>query len=230
MSTLLRAAHLIDNCTPSISYDAQVQSACIAFDQQMFEIIDDTGQVVMIPSIMNIEDSNLIDILAWQFHVDFYDPTRDLEFRKKLVQMSITWHVTKGTVSLVEDVVNTYWPVGAVVEEWFDYMSPLPPGLSPTVPPAVPYPSINSPPIVAPPIPSWHDRYRFRITIDQNVITPADETAVLALINAYKPISRWLDTYPNGPIVRPRVSECNIGWAGAMLKFTVRQSEAPKYP
>jgi Bacteriophage P2-related tail formation protein len=218
MSSLLRGVRLIDLCTQSISYDRQVQSASLAFDAQMYEIIDDTGQVIMIPNIMGLTDSTLVDHLAWQFHVDFYDASRDLEFRKNLVQMSIEWHITKGTVKLVEDVINTYWPNGAVIEEWFDYMSPLPPGQPPTG---------WSGPLTAP---SWHNRYLFRISIDQNVITPADETAVLALINNYKPISRWLDTFPNGPIVRPRVSECDIGWAGAMLKFTVRQSEAPKYP
>src|ERR1700747_2967730 len=107
MSTLLRGSNLIDNCTPSIAYDAQVQSATKAFDHQMWEIIDDTGQVVMIPNILSIDDSNLIDILAWQFHVYFYDATKPLDFRRQLVQNSIRWHMTKGTIALVEEVINT---------------------------------------------------------------------------------------------------------------------------
>jgi len=77
MSTTLRGSQLIENCTPSIQYDRQVQSGCSAFDNQMYEIIDDTGQVVMIPNIMNLTDEKLVDVLAWQFHVDFYDPTKD---------------------------------------------------------------------------------------------------------------------------------------------------------
>ena len=132
MSTTLRNSRLIENCSTSISYDAQVQAASQAFDFQMYQIIDETGQVIMIPSIMDIEDSNLIDILAWQFHVDFYDHTRDLEFRKNLVQMSIQWHITKGTPHLVQWVLDTYSPGGASITEWFEYYVPFPPGLSPT--------------------------------------------------------------------------------------------------
>lgn len=213
MSTALRSSRLIENCTPSISYDRQVQSASVAFDRQCYEIIDETGQVCFIPNIMGLTDSKLVDILAWQFHVDFYDKTRDFEFRKNLVQQSITWHMRKGTYDLVQEVLDTYWPGGATISEWFQYYSPFPPSQPPT----------NwSGPLTAP---SWHDRYRFRIYIDLRVIDPADEAKVLDLIDHYKPISRWCEG-----LFRPTVlSDCNIGWTGAMLRFIVRESEAPDY-
>jgi P2-related tail formation protein len=290
MSTLLRGSRLIDNCTPSISYDRQVQSASGAFDQQMWEIIDETGQVCFIPNIMNLTDPNLVDILAWQFNVDLYDPNRDLEFRKNLVQQSIIWHKTKGTVALVESVLDTYFHGGATLEEWYDYKSPLPPNygdpvLAGTFTAASVNPGTNTftysgavngtevaftndlgqlpTPIVSGEIyfivnatattfqistdpggmpldiqnqgtgtnsiytrtNAWHDRYRFRVLIDENVISSAaDENAMLALIDRYKPVSRWLEA-----IVRPRTSECNIGWAGMTFRFIYRESEAPDY-
>jgi phage tail P2-like protein len=202
MSTILRGSRLIQNCTPSISYDAQVQSACESFDYQMYEIIDDTGQVVMIPNIMNITDEKLVDILAWQFHVDFYDLTRDIEFKKRLVQMSIIWHKTKGTVSLVEEVINTYWPGSAYLQEWFEYMNPLPPN----------YPTA----------PGWHDRYRFRVVINEGVITNADDEAqVMELIDRYKPVSRWPEsiTHPTHGIM--------LAYVAAVARiFVNRQSKA----
>jgi hypothetical protein len=204
MSTALRTSKLLDLCTPSISYDSQVQAACEAFDYQMFEIIDETGQVCFIPNIMGLTDPKLVDILAWQFNVDGYDPTRPLEFRKNLVQQSIIWHKRKGTRALVEEVMHTYWPGGATLEEWFQYRDPFPP---------------------AQPDPNWHDRYRFRIMVDQAVIPPDQENAALALIDRYKPVSRWCEK-----IVYSRVSTCNIGWAGMTLRFIYRESEAPDYP
>ena len=211
MSTFLTNAKTIDNCTISISYDKQVISACPAFDYQMLQIVDETGQVIMIPNIMNIEDSNLINILAWQFHVDFYDQTRDLEFRKTLVQISIIWHKTKGTYALVQDVLDLYWPGGATLTEWFDYEDPLPPARPPD----------STGPL---PEPNWHDRYRFRIYVDEQIIKPADEQAVLNLINHYKPLSRWCEG-----IYRARASQVNIGWYGMMLRFVIHTSEAPDY-
>jgi phage tail P2-like protein len=290
MSSILRGTRLIENCTPSISYDRQVQSASTAFDQQMFEIIDDTGQVVMIPSIMSLTDPTLVDILAWQFSVDSYDATADLEFRKNLVQQSIIWHKTKGTVALVEHVLNTYWPGGAWISEWFDYKIPLPPNYNdPALAGTFTAAQVNSgsdvitfsgmvngdevaltntggtlpTPIVAMQIyfvvnatgttfqiaidptgaplnitnpgsgtnqifkrtNAWHDRYRFRIMVDQAVITPALEAQALDLINRYKPVSRWLEEliYIQPP------SELNIYWAGVSLPWHRITSLAPDY-
>jgi P2-related tail formation protein len=298
MATPLRGTHLIDLCTPSISYDRQVQAACAAFDVQMFEIEDDTGQIIMIPDIMNIDDSNLVDILAWQFHVDFYESSRPLDFRKQLVQMSIIWHKTKGTVALVENVLDTYWPGGATLSEWFEYMDPLPPNYPTDNPDAevgtfdasnvdvvndkitiVAHGMANNTQIrfyqprgATLPVPlvdgvyyfavgvtadtfrvartsggatidlitggssgslppnqvwkrgagSWHDRYRFRILLNENIIQPEDEQAVLTLVNQYKPVSRWCEG-----LFRPFVSECDIGVTGMVLRFIYRESEAP---
>jgi len=303
MSTSLRGSRLIENCTPSINYDRQVQSACSAFDEQMYEIIDETGQVIMIPSIMGLTDPNLVDILAWQFNVDGYDATRDLEFRKNLVQKSIEWHKRKGTVDLVNEVINTYWPGGGSLEEWFEYRSPFPPnyptddqgsqvgfflpanvdvtnnlitinahGL--TLNQQIRFQAHQSPTAPTSPLPqpllqgiyyyvtapttntfkvspnfngsaidiltqglsqidvfrlgagSWHDRYRFRIMVDQAVIPSSDEQLVLKLIARYKPVSRWLDG-----IYYQKISECDIGWCGGMLQFVYRTSEKPtNYP
>jgi P2-related tail formation protein len=291
MSTFLRGSRLIDLCTPSISYDRQVQAASTAFDNQFFEIIDDTGQVVMIPNIMGLTDPTLVDILAWQFNVDSYDASKDLEFRKNLVQMSIIWHKTKGTVALVEYVLNTYFPGSSTLEEWFQYKSPLPPNYGdPTLAGTFTAADVNPgtdtftysgavdgtevaftntggtlpTPIVAGQIyfivnatattfqiatepngtplniqnqgsgtnqvytrtNAWHDRYRFRVLIDERVISDAPtENEMLALIDRYKPVSRWCEA-----IIRPRTSDCNIGWAGMTLRFIYRTSEAPNYP
>jgi phage tail P2-like protein len=127
MSATLRNLKLLDLCTQSISYDRQVQAATQSFDNQMHEIIDDTPVVIFISQILQLADSNLIDILAWQFHVDFYDHTKPLEFRRQLVFNSITWHMRKGTVSLVQEVLDTYFPKVATIQEWYQYMNPLPP-------------------------------------------------------------------------------------------------------
>jgi hypothetical protein len=288
MSSILRGTRLIENCTPSISYDRQVQAACEAFDQQMWEIMDETGQVVMIPNIMNLTDPKLVDILAWQFSVDFYDATKDLEFRKRLVQQSIVWHKTKGTMALVQYVLDTYWPGRAWIDEWFDYKSPFPPNygdpaLAGTFTAADVNPSANTftysgavngtevaftntggalpTPIVPTRIyfivnatattfqistdpggapldiqnqgsgtnqvytrtNAWHDRYRFRIMINEEVVAPTDEQQVLTLIDRYKPVSRWSEA-----VVRPRSSNA-ICYACAVAQvFINRVSQAAK--
>jgi P2-related tail formation protein len=198
MSNVLRGSRLIEVTPPSLSYDAQVQSASYAFDQEMYSIIDDTGQVVILPSILELTDPDLIDALAWQLHVDGYDSTKFPNFRKRLIQDSLNWHVRKGTVALIQEVIDLYWPGGATLQEWFEYMSPLPPN----------YPTAG-----------WHNRYLFRILINADVIPPEDEVAVVELINRYKPISRWLDT-----ILRSRPSHGICFAAGYAQFYTTRAS------
>jgi P2-related tail formation protein len=204
MSRTLRESPLLDLCAPSLSYDKQVQAGCRALDPELVAIIDDTEQASILPNIPALTNSLLIDILAWQFHVDFYDETEPLEFRKQLVQQSIPWHKTKGTVTLLQTILDTYWPGGASIEEWFQYKDPFPPN----------YPEAG-----------WNDRYRFRILIDERIVSPSDEAKVLMLINLYKPVSRWCEA-----IVHARVSDCSIGWAGMVLRFVYRSSDAPTYP
>jgi phage tail P2-like protein len=307
MSSTLRGSYLIDNCTPSISYDRQVQAASQAFDPQMWEIIDDTGQVVFIPNIMGLTDSNLVDILAWQFHVDFYDPTKNLEFRKQLVQLAIVWHKTKGTVDLVNQVLAMFYPgpPAPYITEWWQYFNPLPPNFPAlqtdqvactfipanvditndifnvvagaltngmviyfqvgTIPPASGPPNALPAPIVAGThyyvvnwkptqfqisatlngLPlgltaagsgtneiwafasaggNWHNRYRFRVVIDNTVIPDTEVPAIINLIQYFKPITRW----PEGETLLSQTSTGSVFVFGYdFMTVTIQSAAAP---
>lgn len=61
-----------------------------------------------------------IDLLAWEKHVDFYDPSLSLEQKKKLVDEADEWHKRKGTPWAVEQVVSIIFQ-NAKVQEWFEY-------------------------------------------------------------------------------------------------------------
>jgi P2-related tail formation protein len=205
MSSVFRGTRLIENCTPSINYDRQIQAASDAFDRQMFEIIDETGQIVMIPNIMGLTDSKLVDILAWQFHVDFYDATKDLEFRKHLVQQAIVWHKRKGTLDLVQEILDTYWPGQCSITEWFTYKHPFPPN----------YPTAG-----------WHERYKFRIYIDNAlVVDPEIVNQIVALIGRYKPVSRWPETAISTPATAGTGRLYVFGWLQIGITFRSRPPE-----
>lgn len=60
------------------------------------------------------------DELAYQFHVDYYDPNLPLEQKRQLVKQSISIHRRKGTPSAVEDLVTTIFGFGEV-QEWYEY-------------------------------------------------------------------------------------------------------------
>lgn len=63
---------------------------------------------------------NLLDLIAWQEHVDFYDASLPLEIKQELVRKSSWFHKRKGTPAAVEDLISTIFEEGKVVE-WFEY-------------------------------------------------------------------------------------------------------------
>jgi len=105
---------------PSISHDLDVQAQAAAIDAELRKITQYIPNVSILPRIREITDSAVIDLLAWQFHVDFYDPELPLETRRELVAKSLDWHTRKGTPSVVEEVVTAVF-ADAVISEWFDY-------------------------------------------------------------------------------------------------------------
>ena len=75
--------------------------------------------ILLYPRIDELPE-NLIDALAEQFHIDFYDAEMSLQQKRTVVKNSIAWHRRKGTPSVVEEMVQTVFE-SAHVEEWFEY-------------------------------------------------------------------------------------------------------------
>lgn len=103
-----------------IASDPAVLAAAEAIDAELRKATLSIAGVSLIPRIREIANSAIIDLLAWQFHCDFYDPAYSLEKRRSLVAKSIDWHTRKGTPSAVEEVVTAAFSDGQI-EEWFDW-------------------------------------------------------------------------------------------------------------
>lgn len=202
MSVPLKISRLIDAAPPSVSDDPWVAAILYAADMQIKEFLVDLVEVLILPRIDEL-DGPILDILAWQLHVDIWDTSDPVELKRTLLKSSLSWHMRKGTVGLVQEVLDTYFePGAATLQEWYQY-NPSPPNF---------------------PLPGWHDRYRFRILVDQDIILPETEETVLDLVLRFKPISRWPE---DQAIIRARVSELDsIWWAGASLTWKYHLVEA----
>jgi phage tail P2-like protein len=111
------------NLMPSnLAKDLGVRMMAEAFDKVLRDTIGKIPDVAIIPNLVldKIVNETLIDLLAWQFHVDFYDPEFTIEVKRNLVLKSLDWHFRKGTPSVVEDIVSTVFSK-AIVQEWFEY-------------------------------------------------------------------------------------------------------------
>ncbi|QPA33372.1 phage tail protein I [Thermaerobacillus caldiproteolyticus] len=62
----------------------------------------------------------LLDLIAFERHVDFYSNDLPVEQKRKLINRSTFFHRQKGTPAAVEELITTVFGEGKVVE-WFEY-------------------------------------------------------------------------------------------------------------
>ncbi|GMB00446.1 phage tail protein I [Pelosinus sp. IPA-1] len=119
MMNTLDTVKLIDVVPPSIAGDPQVQGISAAVSPQLQQVSAQIDDCLIMPRIDQLPE-NIVDLLAWQKHVDFYDVTLSIDQKRQLVKASIEAHRHKGTPYAVELVVNAIFG-DSVVQEWFEY-------------------------------------------------------------------------------------------------------------
>ena len=104
----------------SLAGDPDMAAAAKAIDEQLSLNEEYTESIIIKPNI-DEQPENIVDNLAWEFHVDFYEPLNmDLATKRELVKLSPELHAIKGTPAAVEKIVAAAFDE-ALVEEWFDY-------------------------------------------------------------------------------------------------------------
>jgi len=117
--TDLSSVSLLDLLPSSLREDAAVHAAAQAIDTQLQAVTAEIARICYVNRLDSLS-SEETDELAWQYHVDFYDPTLPLDQRRQLIKSSFGWHRRKGTPAAVEELINTIFGSGQVLE-WFEY-------------------------------------------------------------------------------------------------------------
>lgn len=111
---------LLEDILPdSILGDEKVAFAAKALNGELQAVSSSIFEALILSRIDELSEE-AIDLLAWQFHVDFYDPALSLESKRNLVRSSILVHRRKGTPWAVKQVCNDAFGY-AEITEWFDY-------------------------------------------------------------------------------------------------------------
>ena len=120
MSKDLQSASLLDILPPNLLADKKINAAARALDDELQKITAATRKALLLPRLDELSEE-VIDLLAWQWHVDFYEPIgMDIETKRRLIKNSIAWHRIKGTPAAVEQVVSAVFDTSHV-QEWFEY-------------------------------------------------------------------------------------------------------------
>lgn len=116
----LKNARLSETLPESILRDEKIKALAAGIDAELERLTAATREVMHLPRLDELT-GRILDLLAWQFHVDFYTPlTLSDEIKRNIIRESIAWHRRKGTVSAVEDV-NAMFSRKIKVQEWYEY-------------------------------------------------------------------------------------------------------------
>lgn len=105
--------------TKSMKKDKSTQGFCEALNQQLMDIANMSNQLLIYSRLDEVSEE-ILDILSYQFSVDFYDVTLPVSKKRDLIKNSLKWHRTKGTPAAVEEVLTAAFDESWIIE-WFEY-------------------------------------------------------------------------------------------------------------
>lgn len=117
--TDLRNISLLDILPESLKKDPDLAAMAVALSPELQEISAAIDEILLWLNLDQLQEP-LIDLLAWQKRVDFYDATLPIEKKRQLVRMSDEFKRRKGTPWAVDQVCSVAFDESEVTE-WFDY-------------------------------------------------------------------------------------------------------------
>lgn len=111
--------NLLDILPSSVSGDDNVRACAEALNIELQAVTESIDEALIFSRIDEL-GSDVLDHLAYNFKVDFYDASAILEARRGIIKQAFEWHRIKGTRAAVERIVSLFFD-NATVQEWFEY-------------------------------------------------------------------------------------------------------------
>lgn len=99
--------------------DEDVKGFTAALNNQIRKIAGEVDTALIYGAIDD-QPEEVLDILAWQFKVDWYNASSDLLTKRKAIKDVLILSRTKGTPAAVQKAIEIYFGDG-YVQEWFEY-------------------------------------------------------------------------------------------------------------
>lgn len=143
MSKFLSDTPLSDVLPPSIRNDESMQASLAGIEQQLSDSTARIAGLLLLSRLFDTDgisenasevlqriaslggyrplEENLLDLLAWQFHVDDYDIAKNYREKLEMVKASIQIHRKKGTKWAVKRAVEAALQDTELrIKEWFE--------------------------------------------------------------------------------------------------------------
>lgn len=112
-------ADFSDYLPGALKHDPNMRAFAAAVTKAALDVSGSIDRVLIYSRIDELPEE-LIDILAYDMHVDWYDYSYPLETKRNLVKSSVKVHKKMGTVYAVETAIRAIYPESRI-EEWFEY-------------------------------------------------------------------------------------------------------------
>lgn len=115
----LTRENLVATLPPALQKDPSAVALAEAMADLLARRPEEIEQLRIYPAIDTL-DEPLLDILAHDFKVDWWDPEYSLEEKRRTLKESWYVHKHMGTKAAVETAISAVYPE-TTVEEWFEY-------------------------------------------------------------------------------------------------------------
>jgi phage tail P2-like protein len=105
--------------TKFMQNNQDVQGFSAALNDQFRQLAEEIQGILTYARIDELPEE-ILDILAWQFNIDWYDAKSSIEVKRQAVKDALVVSRIRGTPAAVQRVVEIYFGDGRV-EEWFEY-------------------------------------------------------------------------------------------------------------
>lgn len=119
MNNTLEEMDLTRTLPPSLKQDPKMKALAQIVAAELQKTSAAIPQCVIYPRIDELSEE-LLDVLAYDLHVDWYDYSYPIEVKRATIKDSVKVHRRLGTKYAVETALGNVFP-GSRVEEWFEY-------------------------------------------------------------------------------------------------------------
>jgi len=105
--------------TPYMQEDLTTQALCAVLGSLLQQMADEINKIIILARVDYLTEE-ILDQLAYELHIEWYDSTASLAVKRALIKSSDRVHMYLGTPYAVSQVVNDYLNHGTL-QEWFEY-------------------------------------------------------------------------------------------------------------
>lgn len=119
MNNTITTMDLTRTFPPALRDDPKMMALAQAVAAQLSKTNREIPRNIIYAKIDDLEE-DVLDVLAYDLHVDWYDYTHPLAAKRAVIKDSVRVHKRLGTLYAVRTALGSVYPESEI-EEWFDY-------------------------------------------------------------------------------------------------------------